>query len=73
MAHLFEQYWSLHHNRERNDAPAPGMEWEAATPDLVLVSPPRLVTRWRYNELRFKTPALPSLPSNTSVAGPFPV
>ena len=40
MAHLFEQYWSLNQNRERNDAPAPGMEWEAATPDLVLVSPP---------------------------------
>jgi len=38
MASLFEQYWSLSHNRERSDAPASGVEWEAATPDLVLVS-----------------------------------
>ncbi len=39
MAYLFEQYWCLGRDREQNDAPAPGMEWEAATPDLVLVSP----------------------------------
>ena len=73
MAHLFEQYWSLGPNREQIHVPPPGMEWEAATPDLVLVSFPWLVTRWKDNDSSFETPALPPLPSKTSIADPFPV
>lgn len=38
MAYLFEQYWGLSRDRESNDGPASGMEWEGAIPDLVLVS-----------------------------------